>query len=118
MKNRKFVLVGLVSLMALVGCSSPEVTNGVTEGTNTAAAQSEEDAKAAEEAKAAELARIAQEEEEAAKAAEEAAKLEAEALLRKEQEAVQGMIALGELIGQKQSAVQELLGKAIDTTKL
>ncbi|WP_193763567.1 hypothetical protein [Cellulosilyticum lentocellum] len=127
MNTKKFIVVGLISMLALTGCfnqNAPANSEAVEPTTQAVETKSlgEQEAKEAEEAEVKAAAEVAEKEAEA-KAAAEVAEKEAEAkaaaeVVEKNQSAIKDLIALGKLIGKKQADVINLLGKAESTENL
>lgn len=114
MNTKKFIVVGLISMLALTGCfnqNAPANSEAVEPTTQAVETKSlgEQEAKEAEEAEVKAAAEVAEKEAEAKAAAE---------VVEKNQSAIKDLIALGKLIGKKQADVINLLGKAESTENL
>lgn len=114
MNTKKFIVVGLISMLALTGCfnqKAPANSEAVEPTTQAVETKSlgEQEAKEAEEAEVKAAAEVAEKEAEAKAAAE---------VVEKNQSAIKDLIALGKLIGKKQADVINLLGKAESTENL
>ena len=114
MNTKKFIVVGLISMLALTGCfnqNAPANSEAVEPTTQAVETKSlgEQEAKEAEEAEVKAAAEVAEKEAEAKAVAE---------VVEKNQSAIKDLIALGKLIGKKQADVINLLGKAESTENL
>ncbi len=111
MNTKKFIVVGLISMLALTGCfnqnapANGEAVEPTTQAVETKSLGEQE----AEEAEVKAAAEVAEKEAEAKAVAE---------VVEKNQSAIKDLIALGKLIGKKQADVINLLGKAESTENL
>ena len=111
MNIKKFIAIGLISILTLTGCfnqQGQEENTSVTPTTASAEVQSTQEQEiATKEAEAKAEAIVAQEAE--AKVAEEQ---------QKNNDAVKKIVGLGELVGKKQADVINVLGKAEESKTL